>query len=926
MRLHAPLALCALLAACAPKAELTPPIQAPAPAPDVDGEIVQSGRLPADTVPLGYRMTLEIDPDQASYRGSVEIALNLDRPRESIWLHSRGLRVGSVTVAREGAEPLVGKLEQVGDSGLSAVRLGQPVGPGRVSLTLPFEADFGTHLTGAYKAVAAGLSYVFTQFEPISAREAFPCFDEPRFKTPFELTLRVPEAQVAIANTREVSSSAFERGLREVNFAPTEKLPTYLVAFAVGPLDVVTAPSLARHVVRDRELTLRGVATRGRGADLSFALRETPPLLTWLENYFGVAYPYDKLDLLAVPDFGAGAMENAGAITFRDTLLLVRDDAPEQQKRTLGYVNAHELSHQWFGNLVTMPWWDDIWLNEAFATWMGTHAISGVHPEYEAELGALSATYGAMEVDSRTSARKIRQPIESDHDIENAFDAITYSKGGAVLSMFERYLGPDAFQAGLRRYMERFRFGNATARDLVRTLAEASEESTLEAAFFSFLDQPGVPQLQVKLDCSSDPPALELEQSRYLPLGASVQSESRWQVPFCARFGYAAGIREQCVLLSELKTRVPLAEASGTSPTTNAGRKPSSCPSWVMPNAGAQGYYRWMLADDALDALVAKRSELSTPEQMSLANNVASALRAGRIDVSRALAAQKLLAASPKRHVMESALKTHWLVRELLDDASLPAFRAEVAKILRPAYTRLGLTPRAGAQVSGEEKLARASVVRAMFGLAEDPGVTRELIKLGTPLLAPESASKPSRAPANVPSELLELALTAVLRSQGAAAFDRAEAQLFAATDGLMRTRMLTAMAYVRDPALGQRALGLSLDARLRTNERLVPLFGQLSQAETREGAFAWLRTHYDALAALLGAHGGNDLISATGSFCSEDKAREVEAFFAPKSAHIAGGPRELLLTLETIRSCAALASTYAEPARKLYAGAGKEP
>lgn len=342
-----------------------------------------------------------------------------------------------------------------------------------------------------------------------------------------------------------------------------------------------------------------------------------------------------------------------------------------------------------------------------------------------------------------------------------------------------------------------------------------------------------------------------------------------------------------------------------------------------MPNAGAQGYYRWSLADDALDALVSRRTDLSVPEQMSLANNVSAALRAGRIDVKRALAAQRQLAASPKRHVMESALKTYWLVREFLDAGSLPSFRAEVAKMLRPAYTRLGLLPRGGAQVSGEEKLARASVVRALFSLAEDPALTKELVKLGAPLLAPPVAGKP-KSTSSVPSELLELTLTAALRSAGAPAFEQAVLQLFEATDGVLRSRYLTALSYVRDPELGQRALALALDPRLRTNERLVPLFGQLSQPETRDAGFAWLRANYDALQAQLGAHGGNDVIAAASNFCSEDKAKEVEAFFAPKSPHIPGGPRELLMTLETIRSCAALSSAYGEQVRALFAGKTK--
>ncbi|MDB4972709.1 MAG: Membrane alanine aminopeptidase [Myxococcaceae bacterium] len=903
MRFFASVLLCALLLSCGPKPELTPPIQAPAPAPEVDAEVPPAGRLPADTRPESYRIQLEVDPDKAGYRGTVSIDVTLDRPRESIWLHSRGPRVEQATLQREGAGPLRGRLERVGDSGLSALRLGQPVGPGRVTITLEFEADFGTHLTGLYKAAAGGASYAFTQFEPVSAREAFPCFDEPRFKTPFTLSLRVQKQHAAIANTRVASERTLEDGRRELTFAPTEKLPTYLIAFAVGALDVVPAPGLPATEVRPHELPFGGVAVGGRGPELSYALAETPPLLSWLERYFGVAYPYDKLDLIAVPDFGAGAMENAGAITFRDTLLLVKDDASEQQKRSLSYVNAHELSHQWFGNLVTMPWWDDIWLNEAFATWMGTRAVSAVHPEYEAELGALSATQGAMEIDSRTSARKIRQPIESDHDIENAFDAITYSKGGAVLSMFERYLGADKFQAGLRLYMQRFRFGSATARDLVHTLAEVSGERALEPAFFSFLEQPGVPLLQVKLDCTSNPPALDIEQSRYLPLGTTVQGSSRWQIPFCARFSQAGGLKEQCVLLSEPRTRVPL-----DAPV---------CPQWIMPNAGASGYYRWALSDKALDSLVARRSDLSALEQMSLASNVAAALKAGRIEPERAVATQKLLVVSPHRHVMESALKTFWLVRELLDDSSLPTFRSEMAKLLRPSYLKLGLVPRS-AQVSGEEKLRRSSLVRALFGLAEDPALTRELAALGTPLLMAAEPS-PGDKPSHLPKELLEVALSASVRLGGAPVFDRAEAQLFASSDGLQRSRLLNALSYVREPALGQRVLQLGLDPRLRTNERLLPLFGQLGQAETRDGAFDWLRANFDALQALLGAHGGNDVIAAAAGFCSEEKAREVEGFFAPKSTLIPGGPRELLLTLESIRSCAALSSAYAEKIRGVY-------
>jgi alanyl aminopeptidase len=892
MRVSSLAATCALafVVACKP----TPPVVVPPPAAPRDPDLGPRDRLPTDTHPVAYQVTLEVDPDKPTYGGAVAIELTLDRPRESIWLHSRGPRVGTVSVLRAGADPLAGKLEQVGESGLVAIRLAQPVGPGKVTLVLPFEGDLGTHLTGLYRASAGGTHYAFTQFEPISAREAFPCLDEPRFKTPFDVKLRVRKDHVAIANTSVVEDKDFERGLHEVTFARTEKLPSYLIAFAVGPLDVVATAQIPADTVRKRPLPLRGVSVRGRGSDLDYALDETPALVRWLEGYFGVAYPWDKLDLIAVPDFGAGAMENAGAITFRDTLLLVRPDAPEQQKRSLGYVNAHELAHMWFGDLVTMPWWDDIWLNEAFATWMGTHAIAAVHPEYEAELGALTATHGAMEVDSRASARQIRQPIESDHDIENAFDAITYSKGGAVLSMFERYLGKDEFQAGLRTYMDKFRFGSATSRDLVQTLGAVSGQGTLESAFYTFLDQPGVPALEVALDCQAK--TLSLTQSRYAPLGTQVP-EASWQVPVCVRYGQpGAPAKEKCQLVSEKTTSLALEGA---------------CPSWVMPNAGAQGYYRWSLADSELDALIARRNELATSEQMSLSNNLGAALRAGKVDLARALKAQKLLAASPKRHVLESALKTFWMVNELLADQSLPAFRADMAKTLRPQLNRVGLLPRT-AKVQGEEKLLRVSVVRALYGLSEEAALSKELSKLGKPLLAGGEVR-------NLPSELIELALTAAVREGGAPAYDAVRAQLLAAEDGVQRSRLLSALANVRDPELAKRTLALTLDEKLRVNERLLPLLVQLGQRETREAAFGWLRENFDALLAKLGAHGGNDVIGATSSFCSTQAASDVEQFFGPRVEKVPGGPRELALTLETIRACAAVKSHYADALQSAY-------
>jgi alanyl aminopeptidase len=668
--------------------------------------------------------------------------------------------------------------------------------------------------------------------------------------------------------------------------------------------------------VRARALALGGASVKGRGPDLAYALRETPKLLLSLERYFAVEYPYDKLDLIAVPDFGAGAMENAGAITFRDTLLLIREDASEGQLRRLAYVNAHELAHQWFGNLVTMPWWDDVWLNESFATWMGTRVVDEAYPEYKAKLSELGSTQGAMEVDSQASARQIRQPIESDHDIENAFDAITYAKGGAVLSMFERFLGPEAFRAGLRLYMARHRFGNATAQDLVAALAEAAQKPDVAPAFFSFLEQPGVPLLEARVQCAAAGSELSLTQSRYAPVGSAMARDKLWQVPVCVRFapGFARtpkGVlrpkggepQEQCVLLRERTVSVPLA-AEG-------------CPGWLLPNSQAAGYYRWSLEPPALEALVSAHRTLTEAEQISLVHNLLAALRSANLGADKALASAARLAPIPSRLVLEQILAMFGIVSDkLLRLENLPSYRASVAHILKPRFAAVGLFPKPGQQPNGEEKLLRSTLVRWLAFEAKDPGLLRELAALGRAQLGLAQ----SKDLARLPPELIDAALSAALRTGDAALLPRAAEKLFAENDGTARGRLLSAISSLDRPEFSEQVLNLSLDPRLRTNERLAPLFGQAGRNETRAAAYAWVKQHADAYVAVLSEHHRAEVIGAAAGFCSEDMARDVEEFFAPRASQLPGGPRELAMTLESIRLCVALEQAQGEKARSYFA------
>ena len=364
--------------------------------------------------------------------------------------------------------------------------------PGAAHLRLVYEGDQSEKETsGAFRVQSQedGAWYAYTQFEPIGARRVFPCFDEPGFKVPWQLTLHVPAGNVAVSNTPLVGEPPqATSGTTTWRFARTQPLPSYLIALGVGPFDFLDAAPSGEKAVRTRIITPRGQPREG-----AYAAKVTPEILGHLERYFGIPYPYEKLDILAVPQLG-GAMENAGLVTFNSELLLMRPGEEDvEQQRNLYHTQMHELSHQWLGNLVTMAWWDDLWLNEAFASWAdATHRAEKAQPTWGGAVDRVSGRSYALGADSLGVGAEIRQPIESDDDILNAFDGITYGKGSAVLAMTERWLGEDVFQRGVRRHLRAHAHGNATAQDFLQALsAEAGQD--VSGVLGSFLDQGGAP-------------------------------------------------------------------------------------------------------------------------------------------------------------------------------------------------------------------------------------------------------------------------------------------------------------------------------------------------------------------------------------------------------------------------------------------------
>jgi alanyl aminopeptidase len=882
------LTLCSGAVSCGTTAEVVrvdepPPVDGPAP---IEVAPLPGIRLPRDVVPSRYELALTIDPRRESFSGAADIYVTLSRSMRVIYLHGQELRVSDATIwPSEGGSHRAEWRVVDEESGVAALVFDRDVPAGRARIHIAYEAAFDRTLEGLYRVEAGGEHYAFTQMEPLAARKAFPCFDEPGWKTPFEVRITARDGDSVIANAPATSSEVTGE-LRRWEFARTEPLPTYLVAFAVGPFDVVEAPPIPPSDVRDRPLPFRAVAPRGQGARLQYALTHTPRIVASLERYFGIAYPYAKLDILAVPDFGAGAMENAGAITFRDNFLLISgDDAPIRQRRGFAYIMAHELAHQWFGNLVTMEWWDDLWLNEAFATWMETRTVADVFPEHSPDIAEMHTFVEAMDADALVSARQIRQPIREDGDIFNAFDSITYSKGASVLSMFERWIGADTFRRGVQSYLAEHRHGSATSADLFTALS-AQAQRDVGAPFGTFIDQRGAPLVEAAPSCDAGRGRLTLRQSRYAPLGSRATGEARWQIPICVRYGVGRAAHRECTLLTEQESTIDLS---------------AGCPAWVLPNAEGGGYYRFSMP--AADLVALARAPLTPRETIAYAEAIGASFEAGRISYADALTAMQPLAASQDRHIARAPMGLYELaIRHLLTTEAQARARARASRTYAPHARRLGWRPRPNE--TPDVALMRAEVLSFLAFTAEDAGVRAEALRRGRAYVG--FGGDGAIHPEAVPVDLASLSLRVAAEEGDAAFFDHLLGLFVAQTEPVVRNTLLGALSSVDAPELRARALDLALDPRLRVNEVDAPLYIQAYDPEGRDIAWAWLRAHYDAVAARVGPTGAGYSPYLAGGFCEAARVEEVRAFFTPHMESTQGGARNLEATIETIELCAA--------------------
>jgi alanyl aminopeptidase len=672
------------------------------PAPAESSARVPVGQLGDAVVPTHYNIELRIDPSQDTFSGQVAIDIQLNQQRDSIWLHGKNLDVSDVYLTNSESNRIDASYEEREQSGVSLVTLEQTVDAGPAKLHFIYEAPFNTATNALFKATRGDDSYAATQFEPIGARQVFPGFDEPAFKVPFDLAFVIRADDVVVTTTPETSRHDLGDGFVKHMFETTRPLPTYLLAIAVGPYDLVDYGTIAPNAVRDRELPLRAIAAKGQGGRLQYALKHTDGILSVLEEYFGTPYPYRKLDLIAMPESFGGAMENVGAITYDEYLLLMDENSPLNQRRTFARVHAHELGHMWFGNLVTPHWWNDIWLNESFASWIMDKAAHAYWPEGEFDRSTLQDALLAMSEDSLASARQIREPVDHNDKIIGAFDSITYDKGAGVLTMLERYVGEDRFRDGIRLHMERNVDGTATAEDFIESV----------------------------LDCQDgQDPQITVRQARYAPLGSAIEPDAgKWQVPMCINYLVDGVEKSSCSLVGERTQSIRL--------------DAESCPTSVHPNAGGSGYYRFSLDDAGWRNLVAAIPETRASEALALGDSLDAAFRAGTVSADIYASGMAALVNHEAWDVADAATDRLEAIAEIVEESHLGPLQKAFSRIVRPRFEALENRSDSGSRI------LHRRMQRFLIVVAKDPHMREPLARMAAARMGLDGDPDPSAAPA----------------------------------------------------------------------------------------------------------------------------------------------------------------------------------
>jgi aminopeptidase N len=827
-------------------------------------------RLSGDVIPEHYTLWFAPDLETAVFEGRETIRVQLQTPADAITLHAAEIEFGEVTIEAAG-NTQTARVTLDAAAETATLTVPRQIPAGGATIRISYDGILNDKLRGFYLSRANGRSYAVTQMEPTDARRAFPSFDEPAYKATFEISMTIDQGDTAISNGAQLTDiPGPEPGTHTVAFATTPKMSTYLVAMIVGDF-------VCRSGASDGT-AIRICSTPDKLELTAFALDATEQQLAFYNAYFGIPYPFGKLDIIAVPDFAAGAMENSGAITFRERLLLVDPErASLGSRKSVASIISHELAHQWFGNLVTMQWWNDIWLNEGFATWIASRPLAEWRPEWNVALDDAADTQAALGLDALRSTRAIRIDVDTPDEINEVFDGIAYEKTAGILRMIEAFVGGDLFQKGIASYLATYAYGNAAGEDFWNEMTRVTGRP-IDRIMQGYIEQPGVPVVSVQTQCTDPGADITLSQERFVGTpGASAPTGPTWTIPVCLKSNDG---QPRCEVL-------------------DAQRQMRSAPACqdVFANAESRGYYFTEYAPDAVRALARSAAGPSPVERISLLGDEWWMVRAGRHDIGVYLDLAAALADDEATAVTDAITTRLAFTGEYL---VAPEQRARYEEWIRtrfgPALDSLGLPGLA--DDSDERHSRRAELLGLVGGTGDDATVQRRARELGDAYIDD---------PSSLPGTLVTTVLRIAAAGGNAELYDRYLAQL----DGLTAQpeeyyRFFSALPSFSDPALVERTLKFAISSEVRTQDTGTLIAGLLARPASRDAAWRFVQAEWSTLTQTLGTFQGIPaIVRALGTFCSTEAAARVDQFFSANP--VASAERTLRQALERIDNCAAL-------------------
>jgi alanyl aminopeptidase len=810
-------------------------------------------RLSTFIKPSFQQITLKVDPDSPTFSGETSITIDVTKATDTIGFYQKNLNIQQAYLTK--GDTRIPLTVTSHDYEIQHGKASQNIAANRYTLHIVFDGKFNTSSDGMYLSKFEGLNYVFTQFEDMYARRAFPSFDEPGFKIPYQVTVMSPEKHTVLSNTL-VKKRTVKDGWQTVEFKKTKPMPTYLVALAVGELDSYDIPNLG---VPGKIYTPKGQAQRTK-----FAAKHTAGILQNLESYFGSAYPYEKLDFVAVPNFTFGAMENVGLVTYRSSLLLLEDEPRIAEQSSTLNVIAHELAHMWYGNLVTMAWWDDLWLNEAFASWMASKVMMDLYPEQNFKSRLVQE--GAFGADASPTVKPVKKVVRSQTDVMDGL-GLNYSKGESILQLIESMVGEQAFQKGIQTYMKNHAFGNAQADDLWKVLSTVADFD-VPAMMKTYLEQPSYPLVDFA-------GSGEISQSRYHLKGAQVK-EQTWIVPLAISYKKNGKVSRTNMFLTTAKTTVSeLAEAD-----------------WIFPNENAMGYMRWKVSAEQLVALLEDISVLNVREKKSLLYNTEALFSAGEIELGELMAVMNALVDDSDPIIGRAVVSTLGDFLYLVDKDNEAMFGQFVTKKLTPWFERLGVE--AQPADSTDTTRLRGSVYGMLSRYSNTPKVEKVSSELANKYLADSTS---------VPRSIATRALRNMARFSDQDWFTKLRDFYVANTDANIRVTVSRAMIFTDQQKIAK-TLDFALSDHVSPANAITNVYAAINGLDDQTMFYAWLDKNFDALSKKMPAYHIARMPEYFSTSCDADNIKLAEKFYADKKANFEGMARSYDIAIYSANQC----------------------